>query len=242
MKILVLLKKTKAWEGLPSMLNPADLNALEAALQIKDAQGAEVVVLSMGPADSEQVLREALGLGANQAVLLSDEALTGSDTLATSRALAAAIRHLGEFDLILAGAASLDGFTGQIGPKVAGLLGLPVLTEATGLTVAEGKVTLERQNGLFTETWEAPLPAVCTVMQGMNAPRNAILKNKLAANRATIPHLTVADIGLEAGHAGQAGSPSAVLAAFVPQRENKGVTITDAPGLVQALFAQKVLG
>lgn len=242
MDILVLVKQTHEWEGIPSMLNPADKNALEAALQLKDAEGGTVTVLSMGPKAAEAVLREALSLGVDQAYLVNDAAFEGSDTLATAEVLAAAIQKLGAFDIIFAGAQSIDGFTGQIGPKVAALLGIGVLAYAKEWKLEGGKLTIVRENGPYTETWQGALPVLCTVVQGANSPRTPMLKNKMAAAKAEIPALTNEDLGLDPQKTGLEGSLSQVAATFPPQKAVVGTKLTDAKDLAQTLFEQKLIG
>lgn len=162
---------------LPAIFNPEDLNALEQALKLKDLYpGTKVTLLTMGPGRAAEIIREGLYRGADGGVVLSDRAFAGSDTLATSYALSAAIRKMGEYDLIIGGRQAIDGDTAQVGPQVAEKLGLPQVTYAEDIMeVADGKVTVKRRIESGVETVKAPLPLVVTV-NGSAAecrPRNA---------------------------------------------------------------------
>lgn len=175
-------------DGVESILNHDDANALEQALQIKDAQpDTEVTVLTMGPPQAKEMLQECIAMGVDEAVLLSDRALGGSDTWATSNALAAGIKKIGDFDLIFAGRQAIDGDTAQVGPQIAEKLGIPQVTYAEDiLEVKNGKVTVKRRLEHGVETVVAPLPCVVTV-NGSAAecrPRNAkrLMKYKYAAS------------------------------------------------------------
>jgi len=171
--------------ALPAVFNPEDLNALEEALRLRDRHGGRVTVLTMGPPSAAQVLREALFRGADEVVLLSDRAFAGADTLATSYALARAIEHLGESDLVLCGRQAIDGDTAQVGPQTAEKLGLPQITcvsridelEAPGASPGDpGSVTATRSVEGGTETLRAPLPALLTITSEANDPRPPSVK------------------------------------------------------------------
>lgn len=173
--------------ALPAIFNPEDLNALEQALKLKDMYpGSKVTVLTMGPARAAEIIREGLYRGADGGVVLSDRAFAGSDTLATSYALSAALRKLGDADIIIGGRQAIDGDTAQVGPQVAEKLGLPQVTYAEDIISAEdGKVTVKRRIESGVETVVAPLPAVVTVNGSAEPcrPRNAkaVQKYKYAA-------------------------------------------------------------
>jgi electron transfer flavoprotein alpha subunit len=186
--------------------NPADLHAVEAALQLAD----EVWVLSMGPPQAETALREALALGAHRAVLLCDHLLAGSDTWATANALSAAIRWIGATDLVLCGISALDGETGQVGPSVAQRLGWPQATACESLSV-EGRSLIARRvvEGGY-EQLRLPLPAVVTVGETGFAPRYPTLPNRRPAAAATIDRVGAADVGVGADSVGLAASPTKV--------------------------------
>ena len=181
--------------ALPAIFNPEDLNALEQALRLKEKfPGSKVTLLTMGPARAAEVIREGLYRGADAGIVLSDRAFAGSDTLATSYALSAAIRKIGNVDLLIGGRQAIDGDTAQVGPQIAEKLGLPQVTYAEEiLDVKDGKVTIRRRIENGVETVVAPMPLVITV-NGSAAecrPRNAkaVQKYKYAA----VPSEVVAD-------------------------------------------------
>ncbi len=168
--------------ALPAIFNPEDLNALEQALGIKDRfPGSRVTLLTMGPGRAADILREGLFRGADDGVLLTDRAFAGADTLATSYALAMAIRKIGAYDVILAGRQAIDGDTAQVGPQVAEKLGIPQVTYAESIEkIKEGKITVKRRLDNGVEVVESPLPVVITVNGSARQcrPRNAKLLMK----------------------------------------------------------------
>ena len=167
--------------ALPAIFNPEDLNALEQALQLKDAHpGSTITLLTMGLPRSAEMVRESLYRGGDDGVVLTDRPLGGADTLATSYSLAQAIRHMGEFDIIVGGRQAIDGDTAQVGPQIAEKLGLPQVTYAESIRVADGKATIKRRIERGFETVECPLPLVVTVNGSADAcrPRNARLIQK----------------------------------------------------------------
>ena len=181
--------------ALPAIFNPEDLNALEQALKLKDMYpGSKVTLLTMGPARAAEIVREGLYRGADGGVVLSDRAFAGSDTLATSYALSAAVRKIGDYDLIIGGRQAIDGDTAQVGPQIAEKLGLPQVTYAEEiLGVADGKVTIRRRIESGVETVEAPYPLVVTVNGSADEcrPRNA--KAVMKYKRAAVPSEVAAD-------------------------------------------------
>lgn len=168
--------------ALPAIFNPEDLNALEQALRLKDAHpGSTVTILTMGPGRAAEIIREGLYRGADNGYLLTDRAFAGADTLATSYALATAIRKIGEYDIIIGGRQAIDGDTAQVGPQVAEKLGLPQVTYVEEIQeVAEGRIRVKRHIDGGVETVEAPLPIVLTVNGSAAScrPRNAKLVQK----------------------------------------------------------------
>lgn len=172
---------------LPAIFNPEDLNALEQALKIKEQNpDAKVTILTMGPPRAAEIIREGLFRGADDGIVLSDRAFAGADTLATSYALSAAIRKLGNVDLIIGGRQAIDGDTAQVGPQIAEKLGMPQVTYAEDvIDVKDGKITVKRRIESGVETVRCPLPCVITVNGSADAcrPRNAknIQKYKYAA-------------------------------------------------------------
>ena len=157
-------------EGIPSIMNPDDKAALEAALTIKDKLGAEVHVITMGPMQADAVLREALAMGADKAYLLTDRAFGGADTLATSTTLAAALSKI-DFDLILAGRQAIDGDTAQVGPQIAEHLGIPNVSYAEDIEVNGKEITIKRWYEDRFHTVKVKMPCLITVLGEMNTPR-----------------------------------------------------------------------
>lgn len=164
--------------ALPAIFNPEDLNALEQALQLKEQNpGSTITILTMGPPRAAEIIREAMYRGADTGIVLTDRAFAGADTLATSYALSVAIRHIGKYDIIIGGRQAIDGDTAQVGPQVAEKLGLPQVTYAEKVNVANGKATIKRRLEHGVETVECPLPLVVTVNGSATPcrPRNARL-------------------------------------------------------------------
>jgi electron transfer flavoprotein beta subunit len=174
--------------ALPAIFNPEDLNALEMALQIKDAHGGQVTVLTMGPPRASEVLREALYRGADRVILLSDRKFAGSDTLTTSYALKCAVEQVGAYDLVLCGRQAIDGDTAQVGPQVAEKLGIPQITYAESIqALQEGEITVERALPLGRETVKCSLPCLLTVVDSANRPRPPSARLAIAYKLAASP-------------------------------------------------------
>jgi electron transfer flavoprotein alpha subunit len=190
----------------PTIVNPVDLHALEAALQLAD----EVVAITMGPSGAETALREALSHGADDGVLLTDRAFRGSDTWATANVLAAAVEHLGGFDLLLCGLSALDGETGQTGPQVAERLGLPQATGCEALTVDDGRLTVRRIVEGGYESLSLPLPALITVTETGFTPRYPTFPLRRRAAAAEIKRLGADQLGLPGDKVGLEASPTKV--------------------------------
>ena len=233
--------------ALPAIFNPEDLNALEQALKIKEMYpGSKVTILTMGPARAAEIVREGMYRGADGGIVLSDRAFAGSDTLATSYALSAAVRKIGKYDLIIGGRQAIDGDTAQVGPQIAEKLGLPQVTYAEEiLDIKDGKITVKRRIESGVETVKAPMPLVITVNGSADAcrPRNAknVQKYKYAAvpsevaadenKKAMIekrPYLnigewTASSVNADLNQCGLAGSPTKVK-----QIENVVFTAKDA--------------
>ena len=229
--------------GVPSIVNPFDKNALEAALQLKDKYGAEVTVLSMGPGQAAEALRECYAMGADNMVLVSDRAFGGADTLATSYTLSAAIRALGEFDLILCGKQAIDGDTAQVGPEMAEHLGIPQITGALSLSYEDGKFVVVRENENYQLTLACAAPLLVTVTKSEKEPRFASIKGKMKARKAQIPTLTVADLDIDPATVGLKGSPTKVKKAFTPtppEINGEIITEADADAAVDMLFEKLV--
>lgn len=204
-------------DGVENIMNPFDKQALETALILKDSKGARVIVASMGPPQAEQVLREALSMGADEAILVSDRALGGSDTLATSFALAAVAQSKQEIDLILCGKQAIDGDTAQVGPEMAEHLGIAQITGALSLDVEDGKVIAVRETESALQTLSAEMPVLVTVTKAAKEPRFASIKGKMSARKAVIPVLSAADLKINPNDIGLSGSPTTVKKVFTPE-------------------------
>jgi len=204
-------------EGVKSMINPFDLYAVEEALRVKEAHGGTVTLLTMGPPQAEEALREALGYGADRAVLLSDKAFAGADTWATSLTLARAIEKLGGADLVFCGKQAIDGDTAQVGPEVAAHLGIPYVAWARKITfTGDDRLEVERLLDHGYDAVEVGLPALITVVKEINEPRVPSFKAKLKARKEPIPVWGLADLELPPEEVGLAGSFTQVVKVFPP--------------------------
>ncbi len=203
--------------GVENIMNPFDRQALETALSLKDKEGGRVTALTMGLPQATDILKEAIAMGADDAFLVSDRALAGSDTLATSMALAAAVRHIGTYDLILCGRQAVDGDTAQVGPEMAEHLGIPQITGALKISYADSLFTVERENESSAQTLACPAPLLITVTRSEKEPRFASIKGKMKARKAVIPTITAADLKLDTALIGLSGSPTKVKKVFTPQ-------------------------
>lgn len=212
-------------QGVPSIVNPFDKNALEAALQLRELHGGKVTVLSMGPPQAQECLKECLAMGADEAVLISDRAFGGADVLATSYTLAAAIRKLGRFDLILCGKQAIDGDTAQVGPEIAEHLGIAQLTYVAKINTEGDVVTVEREHEEGYEVIKAKMPVLMSVVKSINEPRFPTIKGKMLAARAQIPTWGAADLDVDPQRIGLKGSPTQVRRIFTPPRRSQGVLI-----------------
>ena len=236
-------------EGVPSIVNPEDRHALEAAIALREqAGGGKVTVLSMGPPQAEAALREALAMGADAAVLLSDRAFAGADTLATACALQHAVRKLGAVDLILCGRQAIDGDTAQVGPQLAEFLGLPQITYVKQLRLEGGQLVAERHTEAGTQVVACPLPAVVTCLKELNQPRIPTLHGCLAAFREK-PYTvwSAADIGAPPAMIGLNGSPTQVRRTFTPEPRGAVKMLAGSPReavaqLVAALAGRNLVG
>jgi electron transfer flavoprotein beta subunit len=216
-------------EGVPSIINPFDLHALEAAMQIKEQLGGKVTVLTMGPPQAETALREAISMGADEAVLLSDRAFAGSDTWATSYTLAQAIKKLGA-DIIFCGKQAIDGDTAQVGPETAEFLGIPHISYIR--KVEEVKANHIRVQRLMDEGYdivESSLPVLLTVVKELNQPRMPSLKGKMAAKKAEIIKMGKSEIEADENNLGLKGSPTQVKNIFAPQIKAERKIIEGTP-------------
>lgn len=196
-------------EGFQGVLNPNDKHAIEAAIRLKEGHGGFVTALSMGPPQAEEVLREALSMGVDGAILLSDPLLAGADTLSTSYALGLAVKKIGRFDLILCGKETSDGMTAQVGPQLAELLNLPQLTYATEITLKNRSVRIKQKQDEGFRILETALPALVTVERGINKPRTPAMDRILEAYRdKAVQVWTAQELGGDQERFGLTGSPT----------------------------------
>ena len=236
--------------GVPSIVNPFDGYALEAAARIKDKDpDTKIVVMSMGPEQAKAALKECIGIAADKAYLISDRAFGGSDTLATSYIISNAVKKIeeleGKFDAIFCGKQAIDGDTAQVGPELAEHLDYPQVTYALE---AENTLTIKKETEDGVEMIEIQTPCVITYTKPSFDPRYPTIKRKMAANRAEIPTLTAADLStIDLTQAGLKGSPTKVKKTFVPQKKTGGIKIQEetnedsAKKLFELLSDAKVL-
>ena len=203
------------------ILDDSDAYGVEMSLQLAEKTGGgEVVLISMAPSGEISGLRTALAMGAARAVLVSDDALAGSDSLSTAKVLAKAIERAGGIDLVVTATESTDGYTGTIPGQVAELLGWPALTFAKKVDVDGSSITIERQTEAGYDTVSSSLPAVVSVTAGVVEPRYPSFKGIMAAKNKPIDQVTIGDLGLDAGSVGWAGAREAIVSvAAAPQRE-----------------------
>ena len=213
-------------QGVPSIVNPFDKNALEAALQLKKQYGGTVTVLSMGPEQAKAALKECVAMGADEAILMSDRAFGGSDTLATSNTLAAGIKKLGKIDMVICGKQAIDGDTAQVGPEIAELLGMTQVTYVAKIEGIEGNtIRVQREHEEGYEVIDAQMPVLLTVVKSLNEPRTATVKGVIKANRKVITVWTVGDVEVNASTIGLKGSPTQVRRIFTPEQRVDGEMI-----------------
>ncbi|XVG95469.1 electron transfer flavoprotein subunit beta [Eubacteriales bacterium KG127] len=214
-------------DGVPSILNNDDANALEEALAIKDKyDDVHITVVSMGPPQAQDMLFECIAMGADEAVLLSDRAVGGSDTWATSNAITAAIKKIGEYDLIFAGRQAIDGDTAQVGPQIAEKLGLPQVTYVEEFEIADNMkdITVKRQLEDGYEIIKLQTPCMLTAIKELNQPRYMHIKGIFAQDK-DIKVWSAADVDVDLTTVGLKASPTNVYRSFTPKPKGKGVTV-----------------
>ena len=204
-------------EGVPSIINPYDMHALEAALWIKEQKGGKATALTMGPPQAEAALREAVSMGIDEGVLLSDRAFAGSDTWATSYVLSRAMAKIMP-DIILCGKQAIDGDTAQVGPELAEMMDIPHVAYVRKIEeITEDSIRVQRLMDDGYDVVEASLPVLMTVVRELNEPRLPSLRGKMAARKAEIIKWSAADIGAEEEKTGLTGSPTEVKRIFAPE-------------------------
>ncbi len=217
-------------EGVPCIINPEDKNALEEALRLKEEMGAHIVVVSMGPPQAEDALREALAMGADEAILLTDRCFAGADTWATATTLGMALNKIGDIDLVLAGRQAIDGDTAQVGPQLAEYLKVPQITYVRKFTVDDGKIRVKRATEDGYEDIETQLPALLTITNEANVPRYphaAAIMNAYREQEVTL--WGGEDIDADPETIGLKGSPTQVKRSFTPPPKEPGQIIKSGP-------------
>lgn len=235
-------------QGVPTIINPYDLFSLEEALRLRDSFGGEVTVLTMGPPMAADLLRKTLAIGADRAVLLTDRSFAGSDTLATSYALAQAIRKIGDMfgapDLVFAGKQTIDGDTAQVGPGVAKRLDLLQLTYVAKIVEcdpARREIVVERRSEGGVHVLKTRLPCLITMMEGSNVVRRGAMKDALRAARAEIVTWSAKEAGIEdIAKCGLKGSPTVVKKVFAPPPRSERAILVE-PGETAPQAAQSLI-
>ena len=206
-------------QGIENVINPFDAYALEEGVSLRDRFGGKVTVITMGPPQAEVMLREAISCGADEAVLVSDRAFAGADTLATSYTLSKTIQRLGDWDLVICGRQTIDGDTGQVGPGLAEWLDAPFVAYVSKVEdIAGGTIKVRRMVEDGHEVMEMSLPGIITVVKEINVPRLPSLRGKMKAKKAEIPAWTAAELDVDEALIGLTGSPTTVVKVFYPQR------------------------
>ena len=234
-------------EGVESIINPFDTYAIEEGLLLKEKFGGKVTVISMGPPQALEALKEAVAMGCDEAILLSDRAFAGADTWATAYTLASAIRKIGDFDVILCGKQAIDGDTGQVGPGIARQLGVTQLTYVFKIQEIDfdaGSIRVERLLEEGREVVESRLPALLTVVKDINQPRYPSFRGIRRATRMEIPTWNAEALPeAEPGYLGLNGSPTQVVRIFTPppRGEEADMIEADAPERAAEILADKLL-
>jgi len=204
-------------EGVPSIINPYDMHAIEAGLQIREKVGGNITVITMGPPQAEVALRDAISMGADEAVLLTDKAFAGSDTWATSYTLSKVIEKLGA-EIIICGKQAIDGDTAQVGPEIAEFLTIPHISYVRKIEdITQNSIIVQRLMDEGYDIVESLLPVLLTVVKELNVPRLPSLKGKMAAKKAEIKKWGSSDIQAEEKNLGLKGSPTQVKNIFAPE-------------------------
>ena len=215
-------------DGVPSIINPEDKHALEAALNIKDTVGATVTVISMGPPQAQNALREALCMGADEAILITDRAFAGADTLATSKALAGALRKL-EYDIVFAGRQAIDGDTAQVGAEIAEHLGIPQVTYVQDVKVEEDGLLVNRALEDGYELIQVQTPVLLTAIKELNEPRYMNVKYIFDTANKEVQIWSANDIEVSQEELGLKGSPTKVRKTMTKETKGAGELINEVP-------------
>jgi electron transfer flavoprotein beta subunit len=224
-------------QGIENIINPFDTYALEEAVRLKEKHGGKVTVITMGPPQAEAALREAISLGADEAVLLSDRAFAGADTWATANTLSKAILKLEKTDMIICGRQTIDGDTGQVGPEISEMLQWPFIAYVSKIEeIRDNYLRVSRMIEEGHEVMETTLPCIITVAKEINVPRLPSLRGIMKSKNAKITTWGINELGTEADMVGLAGSSTQVIKIFFPQRISKAEILTgDAAAQVVTL-------
>jgi electron transfer flavoprotein beta subunit len=222
------------------LMNPFDEPVLEYAFRLRDQYGGHITVLTMGPPQAEQVLRTALSHGADEAVLLSDRAFGGSDTLATSYVLSRAIERLGGVDLVLFGRQTLDSGTAQVGPGTAALLDWPMLANVRRVERVGGVLRVEQVTEAGYEEWEVLLPCALAIAADGEELRMPGLESRRRARRLEIPCWGVGELGVDVARVGLAGSPTKVLRLYTPESKQQRELLRGSPREMVRLLIERL--
>jgi electron transfer flavoprotein beta subunit len=234
-------------EGVESIVNPFDLYAIEEAVRIKERNGSgKITALTMGPPQAENVLKEAIASGCDEAVLVSDKAFAGSDTWATSYTLAKAIEKIQTYDLILCGRQAIDGDTAQVGPGIACHLDIPQIMYVKKIEeLNDTLIQVERMTEEGYEVIESPLPALISVVKEINEPRIPNLRGKLRAKKTDVICWKADDLSLDKSKIGLDGSPTQVIKIFTPPPREGGQilngNLSDAVDTIYTFLKNEIL-
>ncbi|MGV9103075.1 MAG: electron transfer flavoprotein subunit beta/FixA family protein [Candidatus Thorarchaeota archaeon] len=213
-------------EGVPSILNPFDEFAVEAAIQLKEEYGGEVTLLTMGPPQAKDALYKALAMGGDKAVLLTDSAFAGADTWATSYTLAKQIKKM-DYDLVICGKQAIDGDTAQVGPEIAELLGIPQICYVRDLKLSDDEkhVIVHRETDEGYEVVKSKMPLLLTATKGLNEPRLPNIMGIMKAKKKPLEEVSFEDLGVDENEVGLKGSPTQVRKVFPPEKKKGGIKI-----------------
>jgi electron transfer flavoprotein beta subunit len=226
-------------DGVESVINPFDVYAIEEGVRLKERFGGKVTVVTMGPPQAEGALKEAISLGCDEGVLVSDRKFAGSDTWATSYTLSCAIKKLGDFDIILCGKQASDGDTAQVGPGISTHLDIPQVTYVKKIEeIKDSKARVERMMEEGYDVVETPLPCLFTVVKEINTPRMPSLKGMMKAKSAQIVKWNASDIECEPKSIGLDGSPTRVVRIFTPPQRKGGEIIKGETGQIAQELVQ----
>jgi electron transfer flavoprotein beta subunit len=234
-------------QGIANIINPFDTYAIEEAVRLKEKHGGKVTIITMGPPQAEAALREAISLGADEAVLLSDRAFAGADTWATANTLSKAVLKLEKTDLIICGRQTIDGDTGQVAPEMSEMLGFPFIAYVSKIEeIADGKIRVTRAIEEGHEVIEASLPCIITVAKEINVPRLPSLRGIMKSKSAKIAVWGIKELGVSADAVGLSGSSTQVVKIFFPRRVSQaeiltGDTSAKVDKLVEKLREAKLL-